>query len=158
MNTRLLVIGYGNELRRDDAAGPWAARAVAAWGLPGVAGIATHQLAPELAERIGEAERVVFVDAGQDDVVLMRPVEPSQTAQVMGHTGEPCGLLALAEALYGRRPEAWLITLPAPELGFGEGLSAAAEHGLAEALRQIRALTGTVLAATEEAQECPKSV
>jgi hypothetical protein len=79
-----------------------------------------------LAERIGEAERVVFVDAGQDDAVPNRPIEPGQTAQVMGHTGEPRGLLALAESLYGRRPEVWLITLPAPELGFGEGLSAAA--------------------------------
>jgi hydrogenase maturation protease len=157
MTTRLLVIGYGNELRRDDAVGPRAARAVAAWRLPGVEGVATHQLTPELAERIGEAERVVFVDAGQDDVVLMRPVKPSQTAQVIGHTGEPRGLLALAEALYGRRPEAWLITLPAPELGFGEGLSVAAEHGLAEALRQIRALAGTLAAATEEPQECSRS-
>jgi hydrogenase maturation protease len=150
MNTRLLVIGYGNELRCDDAVGPRAARAVAAWRLPGVEGVAAHQLTPQLAERIGEAERVVFVDAGQDDVVLTRPMEPSRTAPVLGHTGEPRELLALAEVLYGRRPEAWLITLPAPELGFGEGLSAAAEHGLAEALRQIRTLAGAFTAATEE--------
>jgi hydrogenase maturation protease len=142
MNTRLLVIGYGNELRRDDGVGPRAARAVAAWQLPGVEGVAAHQLTPEFAERIGEAERVVFVDAGHDDVVLTRPLEPSRAAQVLGHTGGPRELLALAEALCGRRPGAWLITLPAPELGFGEGLSAAAELGLAEALRQIRTLTG----------------
>ena len=138
MNTRLLVIGYGNELRRDDGVGPRAARAVAAWQLPGVEGVAAHQLTPELAERIGEAERVVFVDAGQDDVVLARPVGPGRTAQALGHTGDPRELLALAEALYGHRPEVWLMTLPAPDLGFGEGLSAMAEHGLAEALRQIR--------------------
>jgi hydrogenase maturation protease len=157
MNTRLLVIGYGNELRRDDAAGPRVARAVAAWQLPGVEGIAAHQLTPELAERIGEAERVVFVDAGQDDRVLTRPLESSRAARVLGHTGEPRELLALAEALYGRRPEAWLITLPAPELGFGEGLSAAAERGLAEALRQIRTLAGPFPAATEEPRECTRS-
>ena len=147
MNTRLLVIGYGNELRCDDAVGPRAARAVAAWRLPGVEGVAAHQLTPELAERIGEAERVVFVDAGPDDVVLMRPIEPGRAAQVLGHTGEPRELLALAEALYGRLPEAWLITLPAPELGFGERLSATAEHGLAEALRQIRTLAENLTAA-----------
>ena len=158
MNTRLLVIGYGNELRRDDGVGPRAARAVAAWQLPGVEGVAAHQLMPELAERIGEAERVVFVDAGQDDVVLTRPIGPGQAARVPGHTGEPRELLALAEALYGRRPEAWLITLPAPELGFGEGLSAAAEHGLAEALRQIRTLAGTFTAATQEPQESTRSI
>ena len=154
MRTRLLVIGYGNELRGDDAAGPRAARAVAAWQLPGVEGVAAHQLTPELAERIGEAERVVFVDAGQDDVVLTRPIGPGQAARVPGHTGEPRELLALAEALYGRCPEAWLVTVPAPELGFGEGLSAAAADSLAEALRQIRILA----AATEEPQESTRSI
>src|SRR5262249_5822451 len=109
MNTRLLVIGYGNELRCDDGVGPRAARAVAAWQLPGVAAVAAHQLTPELAERIGAAERVVFVDAGPGDVVLTRSIEPGRAALVLGHTGEPRELLALAEALYGRRPEAWLI-------------------------------------------------
>ena len=158
MNTRLLVIGYGNALRRDDGVGPRAARAVAAWRLSGVEGITTHQLTPELAERIGEAERVVFVDAGPADIVRTRPMEPSRAAQVLGHTSEPHELLDLAEALFGRRPEAWLITLPAPELGFGEGLSAAAEHGLAEALRQVRTLVGTFTAATEGSQECTRSV
>ena len=157
MNTRLLVIGYGNELRCDDAVGPRAARAVAAWRLSGVEGITTHQLTPELAARIGEAERVVFVDAGQDDVVLTRPIGPGQAARVPGHTGEPRELLALAEALYGRCPEAWLVTVPAPELGFGEGLSAAAEHGLAEALRQIRTMASALAAVTEEPQECTRS-
>jgi hydrogenase maturation protease len=158
MNPCLLVIGYGNELRRDDAAGLRAARAVAAWRLPGVAGVAAHQLTPEFAELIGAAERVIFVDAGQGDVVRTRPMEPGRTAQVLGHIWEPRALLALAEALYGHRPEAWLITLPAPELGFGEGLSAAAEHGLAEALRQIRTLAGAFTAAAEDPPECTRSV
>ena len=158
MNTRLLVIGYGNELRRDDGVGPRAARAVAAWQLPGVEGVAAHQLTPELAARIGEAERVVFVDAGQDDVVQTQPINPGRNAPLLAHTGEPRDLLALAEALYGRCPEAWLVTVPAPELGFGEGLSAAAEHGLAEALRQIRALAATFTAATEGPQGCTRSV
>jgi hydrogenase maturation protease len=153
MKTRLLVIGYGNELRHDDGVGPRVGRAVAAWQLPGVEAVVVHQLTPEMAERVGEAESVVFVDAGPSDVVQMRRLEPSCAARVLGHTGEPRELLALAEALYGHRPKAWLVTLPAPELGFGEGLSAAAEHGLAEALRQV----GTLAGATEEPRECTRS-
>src|SRR5690349_20917952 len=121
MSMRLLVIGYGNELRRDDGVGPRAARAVAAWRLPGVEGVAAHQLTPELAGLIGEAEGVVFVDGGPHDAVRAPPMEPGRADQVLGHTGEPYELLALAEALYGRRPGAWLITLPAPQLGYGEG-------------------------------------
>jgi hydrogenase maturation protease len=150
MRTRLLVIGYGSELRRDDAVGPRTARAVAAWQLPGVAAIATHQLMPELAEPIAEAERVVFVDAGQNETLHIRPIEPNPGASWSRHAGSPQELLALAESLCRRRPESWLITLPAPDLGFGEGLSAAAERGIAEALRQIRIMFASVESMAEE--------
>src|SRR5690242_2835552 len=59
-----VVIGYGNDIRGDDAAGPLAARAVAAWGAPGVRALAAHQLTPELAEALAAAELAIFVDAG----------------------------------------------------------------------------------------------
>jgi hydrogenase maturation protease len=52
MNTDLLVIGYGNELRSDDGVGPRVARAVAEWRLPGVEAIAVHQLTLELCARM----------------------------------------------------------------------------------------------------------
>jgi hydrogenase maturation protease len=47
---QVLVLGYGNTLRRDDAVGPLAAEAVAGWGRPGVLALALPQLLPELAE------------------------------------------------------------------------------------------------------------
>src|SRR5690348_4191750 len=57
--TAVLVIGYGNPLRRDDGVG-WAV----ASGLAGrFETIAVHQLTPELAEPISRARHVVFVDA-----------------------------------------------------------------------------------------------
>ena len=65
--TPFLVIGYGNELRGDDAAGPCVARGVADWGRPEVDGLAVHQLTPELAPALAGAEVVVFVDACADD-------------------------------------------------------------------------------------------
>jgi hydrogenase maturation protease len=133
-----LVIGYGNELRRDDGAGPHVARAVASWGLPGVRALAAHQLAPELAEPVAGAEEVFFVDAGAGDTVCVLPVPPEALAQTFGHTSSPQELLALAEALYGRRPRAWLVTVPAPDLDFGEGLSPPAARGAEEALRHLR--------------------
>ena len=58
-----LVIGYGNELRRDDGLGPQAARAVAGWGMPGVLALSCHQLTPELAEIVADAEEALFIDA-----------------------------------------------------------------------------------------------
>jgi hydrogenase maturation protease len=135
-----LVIGYGNELRRDDGVGPRVARAVAAWGVPDVLALALHQLTPELAEAVAGAEVVFFVDAaaGDDTAVRVRPVWPDVRRPALGHTSSPAELLALAVALYGGRPRAWLVTVPAPDLGFGEGLSPAAARGMDDALRHIR--------------------
>ena len=58
-----LVIGYGNELRGDDAAGPRVAAAVEQWQLPGVRVLILHQLTPELADPIASSGLVIFVDA-----------------------------------------------------------------------------------------------
>jgi len=45
----ILLIGYGNELRGDDAIGPLVARALAELRLPGTQVLALTQLTPELA-------------------------------------------------------------------------------------------------------------
>jgi hydrogenase maturation protease len=144
--TPLLVIGYGNELRSDDTVGPRVARAVVGWGRMGTNGIAVHQLTPELAALLGETSVVVFVDAygeSEGGEVRLRPLEAGPSA-ALGHTSDPRWLLALAEALYGRRPEAWLLTIPAADFGLGRRLSPAAQAGARSALRQIRRLASSL--------------
>jgi hydrogenase maturation protease len=136
----LLVIGYGNALRGDDGVGPAVARQVAAWGLPGVSAAWAHGLTPELAEPISRADATFFVDAragGESvEVCELAPSAPPR----LGHASHPGWLLALAEALWGRRPRAWLVTVPADRFGFGEPLSEAAQRGMAAALREISRL------------------
>ncbi len=133
-----LVIGYGNELRSDDGAGPRVARTVAGWNVRGVLSVALPQLTPELAEAVAGADEVFFVDAAGGEVgVGLRPVRPDGRRPALDHASSPPALLALAEAVYGRRPRAWLMTLPAPDLDFGEELSPAAARGVDEALRCI---------------------
>jgi hydrogenase maturation protease len=64
---RVLIIGFGNPLRGDDGFGWHAAqRLCERLGSPDVQVIACHQLTPELAEDIGAAERVLFIDAARD--------------------------------------------------------------------------------------------
>jgi hypothetical protein len=60
----------------------------------------------------------------------------------LGHAGDPRALLALVEALYGRRPPAWWITVPATSFEFGEGLSPATARRIAEALAAIERVIG----------------
>jgi len=142
VDNELLVIGYGNTLRRDDGVGPRVAGAVEELRLPGVRTMACAQLTPEMADPLSQARAAVFVDAALDcpGRVRMRRIDPSDSSQVLAHAADPRILLALARDAFGRAPEAWLLTLPAEDLGFGEQLSRAARHGLRKAVREVRAL------------------
>ena len=138
----LLVIGYGNTLRRDDGVGPKLADAVAALALPGVQALVRPQLTPELAEPISQARLVVFVDAAVDlpREVRFRKLTPAESCQIMAHAADPSTMLALARDVFGRAPEAWWLTIPVEDLDFGEELSAQAKAGSIVALDKIRAL------------------
>jgi hydrogenase maturation protease len=107
--TGVLVVGYGNPLRGDDAVGWHVARAVAADPrIPGAQVLTVHQLLPELALDIGEARLAVLVDArageppGSISVTHVAPAEgpaPGWThhltpAVLAGLAREVCGLAA----------------------------------------------------------------
>jgi hydrogenase maturation protease len=118
----VVVVGYGNTLRRDDGAGPAVAERFA--GRSGVRVIITHQLVPELADELAECKRVVFVDAAVNARrVEVRHIVPADCNLCLGHTGDPAWLLGFTAALRGHCPPGLLVTVPAHELGHGEGLS-----------------------------------
>lgn len=139
---QLLVIGYGNELRRDDGVGAKVANAVSEWNLPGVQAIACHQLTPELTNPIVAATHVVFVDAalGAGGSVQCRDIEPDGNSQVMTHAANPSSLLALARQAFGRCPTASWMTIAVRDVEFGEELSPLARDGIQIALEKIRSL------------------
>jgi hydrogenase maturation protease len=136
----LLVIGYGNTLRRDDGVGPRVADAVAALALPGVRTLACPLLTPELADPISRARVAIFVDAAVDAPreVQMRKLAPAEGSQIMAHAASPATMLALARDVFGHAPEAWWLTIPAEDLGLGEELSPLAERGLETAIQKIK--------------------
>jgi len=136
----LLVIGYGNTLRRDDGVGPRVADAVAALALPGVRALACPLLTPELADPVSRARVVIFVDAAVDAPreVQLRKLAPAGSSQVMAHAASPATLLALARDVFGHAPEAWWLTIPVEDLGMGEELSPLAQRGLEMAVEAIK--------------------
>lgn len=139
-----LVIGYGNTLRHDDAVGSLVAEEVAKWGHPEVLTIAVFQLTPELAANLATARTAIFVDARIDDsdagarVEAIRPLADASGSLV--HAITPEFLLRLSQAVYGRCPRAWLVSVPTQDFSFGEGLSAVAEQGVKDALKAIESL------------------
>jgi hydrogenase maturation protease len=115
----VLVIGYGNPLRGDDGFGFRAAERI-----PGA--LAVHQLTPELMEPISRADRVLFLDAAAEGVpgeVRRRPVHPAPDARSFTHHSTPESLLAGALALYGRAPDAILLTVTGADFSLSETLS-----------------------------------
>jgi hydrogenase maturation protease len=136
----ILVIGYGNDLCGDDAAGPRLADAVAAWRLPHVRTLALQQLTPDLAAPLSEAELAFFIDAGlpsEVSEIRVRPVVPAGPSR-LGHTTDPGTLLSLATALYGRAPEAHLLIVPGQAFAVGDPLSPRTERAMDAALIWLR--------------------
>jgi hydrogenase maturation protease len=140
----ILIIGYGNTLRRDDGVGPRVADAVAALALPGVRALACPLLTPELADPISRACVAIFVDAAVDAPreVQLRKLEPADTSQIMAHAASPATMLALARDVFGHTPEAWWLTIPAEDLRIGEQLSPLAQRGLEIAVEEIKKRAG----------------
>ncbi len=138
----VLVIGYGNELRRDDGLGPQVARELAARDLPRVRVRTVHQLVPELAAELAEARLAVFIDArvgpNRKRVTIGRLL-PSGPPEILAHWADPEALLALA-SVYGPAPQAVLVSVAGQDFGLGEGLSDFATANAQRALRLVRGL------------------
>ncbi len=138
----LLVIGYGNTLRRDDGVGPKVAETVEAFAWPGVHTLSCGLLTPELADPISRARTVVFVDAAVDapSEVQLRKLVPAESSQIMAHAADPRTMLALARDAFGHAPEAWWLTIPAEDLGIGEEFSPLAQAGYEIAVEKVKEL------------------
>jgi hydrogenase maturation protease len=136
----VLVLGYGNPLRRDDGLGVALAETLAAEVRPGVEVRICHQLTPDLAEPVSRAAAVVFVDAAVDGParVRLQRLRPHTGSSLGTHDCSPAGVLALAEALYGRVPPAWLLALPGEDFGLGEGFSPRGDESLRQGLDRLR--------------------
>ena len=133
---KVLVIGYGNTLRGDDAAGICAAELIAK-RRPEIECVCMHQLMPELAEQIAVSDIVIFIDAdvnaSQPNVRLVVPgVEADQTRT---HFISPESLLRLSQQLYQHMPlKAYVIGIPASQFEFSEELSESTKKAVEESV------------------------
>jgi hydrogenase maturation protease len=150
-NPRALIIGYGSPIRGDDAIGPLAADRLAGLlelgTLPDWVEVQSrHILTAELVEDLERADMVIFLDATEDTApgeVRCRELRPDATAMsTMAHFHDPRELLAWCEALYGRAPQAWLISAGGAEWDYAsyqlsDIASAALQPMVEQAMRQL---------------------
>ena len=150
-----LVIGYGSELRGDDALGP-----IAAWhveqqldGDPSIVVLVRPSLTPELAADLAAADRVVFIDCAQDGPigqVIEQAIAPRDDASMsMVHFLDPPALLQWTRQLYGRCPEAVMLSVAGQSFEIAEELSPAAKRALPQLVARAIAI------ATQQADDPP---
>jgi hydrogenase maturation protease len=138
---RVVVIGYGNPLRRDDGVGWRVAETIAQrWG-ERVTVLMGQQPVPEWAAVLAEADVAFIVDASVSvgPRVRLRRLPPA-TASEHGRPAHQLGphyLVWLSQAIYGSAPVTYLLPLPAENLEFGEGLSAPTARAADQAVRLL---------------------
>lgn len=153
MECDVLVVGYGSELRGDDAAGRHVADAVATRDLPGVRVLSVPQLLPEIATDLAGCRAVVFVDASRHQpAVTVRRLTPRPSEWRTTHHASPTGLLALADALGPAPADALLVTVPAAEFPLGTTLSETTARAVPQAVEQVIELCRTLRAGTATAE------
>lgn len=142
---KILVIGYGNTLRGDDGVGPRVAEQLEAWDWPALRSRSVHQLTPELAAAIAQADIVFFVDAcialeNQPEGMppRMEQILPNSSTTGLNHVWSPHLLLQLAQTLYAAQPIAYHLLIPVRQFDYGESFSTIAQRGIDWAIQTIQ--------------------
>ncbi len=143
----ILIIGYGNPLRSDDAIGQHLAQLMEQrLKSASVQVITAYQLTPELVEPIRDAQLVVFIDArvGQrPGKVIWENVAPEVSTGAFTHHVSPGTLLGAADELYEAKPEGILISIVGADFEYGSELSSQLNAMLPEITDQVEAIIKT---------------
>jgi hydrogenase maturation protease len=137
---KTLILGYGNQSRRDDGVGWFVLEQLAALKLPGVELETAHQLEIEAAETISRFDRVIFVDAAIPEApepIQRSEVTPHFQSHAVAHYLTPADVLSLCQTLYQRQPKAVLYSIRGNDFNFGTTLTPEVEQAAREVVKQI---------------------
>lgn len=140
----ILLIGYGNLARGDDALGPLLLENIRSWileqDLP-VELLHEHQLQAELVMDMRERDLVIFIDAsvGIDSAIDFSPVEPEDNGSFTTHSVTPGTLLKTCISLFAETPaDTYLLSIRGYDFSLGEALSQQATDNLAVAIEFLK--------------------
>jgi hydrogenase maturation protease len=123
---RLVVFGWGNDARADDALGPLLLRRIEAMQLEDVETIEDYQLQIEHALDLVGFDLALFIDASFEAPAPFRFAEiaPRATRTPTSHALAPEAVLDVFVQLQGRPPPpAFLLAVRGESFGLGEALS-----------------------------------
>lgn len=136
MTAPILVFGWGNPSRGDDALGPIFVERIEALQLPGVECLTDFQLQVEHALDLKERQRILFVDASVDTATFSAArISPRRDATFTTHAISPHSVMQTYADLEGSTPPpCWLLSIGGKHFELGEALSSEASRNLDAAL------------------------
>ncbi|MFN4148284.1 MAG: hydrogenase maturation protease [Rhodocyclaceae bacterium] len=138
MRAPILVFGWGNAARGDDALGLLFVERIEALGLPGIECLIDHQLQVEHVLDLAKRERILFVDASVTAAApfaVSRLAPATEAAQVFSHALAPQALLRVFETFHAiPPPPCYLLEIRGEHFSPGAPCSAAGLRHLATAL------------------------
>lgn len=135
-DSKILLIGIGNNCRGDDGLGWKFAELVESMDLDFIVCEFRYQLQVEDAALASEYDVVYFVDATYEklqDGFELRPCIALQEESFSTHAQSPGAILQLTNNLYKKFPEAFILAISGEEWGLQTSLSKVAEKNLLEA-------------------------
>ena len=146
--SRILIVGYGNPLRGDDAFGWRVAESLLALEHdPAVEILCLHQLTPELMDPLSRADLAIFIDAcaGEEPgAIVERRIDPESANRAsFTHHATPEALLAGARTLYGRAAEGVMISVAGADFSLRSELSPTVSSRLDEVIAATLRLIAT---------------
>ena len=133
----LLVFGWGNPSRGDDALGPLFVDAIEAMKLPGVECLTDFQLQVEHALDLKGRQRVLFVDASANAAApfTIERIEPARDSSFTTHAVSPQAILQVFREVEAEPPPpCWLLAIRGDAWELGTAPSDSARQNLQEAL------------------------
>lgn len=141
MTAPILVFGWGNPSRGDDALGPLFAEHVDALGIADIECLTDFQLQVEHALDLQGRERVLFVDASRDAETpfSLNQINPARDASFSTHAITPESVMQVYVDLQDDAPPpCHLLAIRGERFELGEPLSPAAAANLDAALQWAR--------------------
>lgn len=141
MTAPLLIFGWGNPSRGDDALGPLLVERIEALNLPGVECLTDFQLQVEHALDLLGRQRILFVDASIDAAApyYQRRLSPARDVSFSTHAITPEAVMQVYVDLHDDDPPPCdLLAIRGERFELGAPLSLAAAAHLEAALRWIQ--------------------
>lgn len=140
----ILLYGYGNTGRQDDALGILAVEKIQEFlsqnSYRGVEVESNFQLNIEDADTISKYDLVIFVDASLETTedLWYVPVEPTNKVEFTMHAVSPGFVVKLCEEIYGKVPLAYILHVRGTAFNYLEEITEEAQKNLLKATEFIK--------------------